>query len=104
MKITRGKVIGVVILLLLCIPFIVGKESKVKGFPVSIFSSYVEGDNPKEHKYTAFLPDFAIWIDGWEKQRSEGEITAYKKGNRTVIVHHPPGDDGYYLHEEEYAK
>ncbi|MGF2717031.1 outer surface protein, partial [Bacillus cereus] len=53
---------------------------------------------------TAFLPDFAIWIDGWEKQRSEGEITAYKKGNRTVIVHLPPGDDGYYLHEEEYAK
>ncbi|PQZ56234.1 outer surface protein [Bacillus sp. MYb209] len=105
MKITRGKVIGVVILLLLCIPCMAGKESKVKDFPVSIFSSYVEGDNLKEHQYTAFVPDFAIWINGWEKQRSEGEITAYKKGDRTVIVHHPSGDDGYYLHEEvEYTK
>lgn len=71
----------------------------MKDFPVSIFSSHVEGDNPGEHKYTAFVPDFAIWIDGWEKQQSEGEITAYKKGDRTVIVHHPPGDDGFYLYD-----
>lgn len=105
MKIAKGKVIGVVILLLLCIPFIIGKKSKVKDFPVSIFSSYVEDDNPKDYKYTAFVPDFAIWINGWERQRSEGEITVYKKGDRTVIVHHPPGNDGYYLYEEgEYAK
>lgn len=40
MESTRGKVIGVVILFLLCILFIVGKKSKVKDFPVSIFSSY----------------------------------------------------------------
>ncbi|MEK4710613.1 hypothetical protein [Bacillus sp. FSL R10-2780] len=37
MESTRGKVIGVVILFLLCILFIVGKKSKVKDFPVSIF-------------------------------------------------------------------
>ncbi|MGE7868440.1 outer surface protein [Bacillus paramycoides] len=105
MKITRGKVIGVVILLLLCIPLIVGKESKVKDFPVSIFSSPVEGGYPNEYKYTAFLPDFAVWLNGWEKKWTEGERTVYQKGNRTVNVFHPPGDDGYYLHEEgEYAK
>ncbi len=97
MKITKGKVIGVIILIALCIPFTAWKESKVKNFPVSIFSSYVEVENPKDYKYTAFVPDFAIWIHGWEKQRSEGEITSYKKGDRTVIVHHPPGNDVFYL-------
>lgn len=105
MKITKGKVIGVVMLLLLCLPFIIGKESKVKGFPVSIFSSHVEGRYPQEYKYTAFLPDFAVWINGWEKKWTEGERTVYQKGERTVNVFHPPGDDGYYLYEEgEYAK
>ncbi|HDX9611651.1 outer surface protein [Bacillus toyonensis] len=99
MKITKGKVIGVIILIALCIPFTTWKESKVKDFPVSIFSSYVEDENPKDYKYTAFVPDFAIWIHGWEKQRSEGEITSYKKGDRTVIVHHPPGNDGFYLYD-----
>ncbi|PFQ43352.1 outer surface protein [Bacillus cereus] len=99
MKITKGKVIGVIILSVLCIPFIIGKESKIKDFPVSIFSSYVEDDNPKDYKYTAFIPDFAIWINGWEYQRSEGEITSYKKGNRTVIVHYPPGNDSFYLYD-----
>lgn len=98
MKITKGKVIGVITLIALCIPFTAWKESKVKGFPVSIFSSYVEDENPKDYKYTAFVPDFAIWIHGWEKQRSEGEITSYKKGDRTVIVHHPPGNDAFYLY------
>lgn len=72
---------------------------KSENFPVSIFSSYVEDENPKDYKYTAFVPDFAIWIHGWEKQRSEGEITSYKKGDRTVIVHHPPGNDGFYLYD-----
>ncbi|HDX9672443.1 MULTISPECIES: outer surface protein [Bacillus] len=99
MRITKGKVIGVIILIALCIPFTAWKESKVKDFPVSIFSSYVEDENPKDYKYTAFVPDFAIWIHGWEKQRSEGEITSYKKGGRTVIVHHPPGNDAFYLYD-----
>lgn len=80
MKITKGKVIGVIILIALCIPFTAWKELKVKYFPVSIFSSYVEDEKPKDYKYTAFVPDFAVWIHGWEKQRSEGEITSYKKG------------------------
>ena len=101
MRITKGKVIGVIILIALCIPFTAWKESKVKDFPVSIFSSYVEGDNPKDYKYTAFVPYFAIWINGWEKQRSEGEITTYKKEDRTVIVHHPPSNDGFYLYDEK---
>lgn len=103
-KITKGKVIGVIILIALCIPFTAWKESKVKDFPVSIFSSYVEDENPKDYKYTAFVPDFAIWIHGWEEQQSEGEITSYKKGDRTVIVHHPPGDDGFYLFEARENK
>ncbi|EJQ85692.1 Uncharacterized protein BC141101_00102 [Bacillus toyonensis] len=47
MKITKGKVIGVIILIALCIPFTAWKESKVKCFPVSIFSSYVEDENRK---------------------------------------------------------
>lgn len=55
MKITKGKVIGVIILIALCIPFTAWKESKVKNFPVSIFSSYVEVENPKDYKYTAFV-------------------------------------------------
>lgn len=76
--ITKGKVIGVIILIALCIPFAAWKDSKVKDFPVSIFSSYVEDENPKDYQYTAFVPDFVIWIHGWEKQRSEGEITSYK--------------------------
>lgn len=104
MRITKGKVIGVIILIALCIPFTAWKESKVKDFPVSIFSSYVEDENPKDYNYTAFVPDFAIWIHGWEKQRSEGEITSYKKGDRTVIVHHPTGDDGFYLFEARENK
>ncbi|GMR67688.1 MULTISPECIES: outer surface protein [Bacillus] len=99
MKVTKGKVIGVMIFLLLCIPFTAWKESKVKDFPVSIFSFYVEDENPKDYKYTAFVPDFAVWIGGWEKQQSEGEITSYKKGDRTVIVHHPPDNDGFYLYD-----
>lgn len=53
------------------------KGERFSGF---YFSSYVEDENPKDYKYTAFVPDFAIWIGGWEKQRSEGEITSYKKG------------------------
>lgn len=47
MKITKGKVIGVIILIALCRPFTAWKESKVKYFPVSIFSSYVEDENRK---------------------------------------------------------
>ncbi|HDR7793137.1 TPA: outer surface protein [Bacillus luti] len=104
MQITKEKLTGVIILIALCIPFTAWKELKVKDFPVSIFSFYVEDENPKDYKYTAFVPDFAIWIGGWEKQRSEGEITSYKKEERTVIVRHPPGDDGFYLFEARENK
>ena len=76
----RGKVIGIIILIAVCTPFTAWKESKAKDFPVSIFSSYVEDENPKDYKQTAFVPDCAVWIHGWGKYRFEGEITLYKKG------------------------
>lgn len=81
------------------------KRIKSERFSGFYFSSHVEGRYPQEYKYTAFLPDFAVWINGWEKKWTEGERTVYQKGERTVNVFHPPGDDGYYLYEEgEYAK
>ncbi len=46
----RGKVIGIIILIAVCTPFTAWKESKAKDFPVSIFSSYVEDENPKDYK------------------------------------------------------
>lgn len=97
MKITWKKVICVVVILLVCLPFTLWKESKVKDFPVSVFSSYVAGDDSEGYRYTSLLPDFAIWINGWEKKWSEGERTVYQKGDRTVNVFHSPGEDVFYL-------
>ena len=104
LRITKEKIIGVIILLLLCIPFTAWKESKVKDFPVSIFSEEADGEYGQKLKYTAFLPDVAIWMNGWEKKWTEGERTVYQKGNRIVNVFHPPGDDGYYLLEARENK
>ena len=39
---------------LLCIPFTAWKESKVKDFPVSIFSEEADGEYDQKLKYTAF--------------------------------------------------
>ncbi|MEH7456021.1 outer surface protein [Bacillus sp. JJ1127] len=97
MKITWKKVICVVVILVMCLPFTLWKESKVKDFPVSVFSSYVAGDDSEGYRYTSLLPDFAIWINGWEKKWSEGERTVYQQGDRTVNVFHPPGEDVFYL-------
>ncbi|PED09440.1 outer surface protein [Bacillus pseudomycoides] len=101
MKFTWKKVIAVVFILSICLPFTLTTESKIKDFPVSIFSTYVENDNPADYKYTAFLPDITLIAKGWRKGESEGETTPYQKGERTVIVIHPPGDDGFYLFEPE---
>ncbi|AIK36299.1 outer surface protein [Bacillus pseudomycoides] len=101
MKITWKKVICVVVILLMCLPFTLGKESKVKDFPVSVFSSYIAGDDSKGYRYTSFLPDAAIWINGWEKKWSEGERTVYQKGDRIVNVFHPPGEDVFYLYDSQ---
>ena len=50
----EGKVIGVIILIAVCIPFTAWKESKVKDFPVSIFSEEADGEYDQKLKYTAF--------------------------------------------------
>lgn len=68
MKITKEKVIGVIVLIAVCIPFTAWKESKVNDFPVSIFSEEADGEYDQKLKYTAFLPDVAIWMNGWEKE------------------------------------
>ncbi|MBR9673810.1 outer surface protein [Bacillus cereus] len=104
MKITKEKVIGVIVLIAVCIPFTAWKESKVNDFPVSIFSKEADGEYGQKLKYTAFLPDVAIWMNGWEKKWTEGERTVYQKGNRIVNVFHPPGDDGFYLLEARENK
>ncbi|MBJ8030752.1 outer surface protein [Bacillus cereus group sp. N21] len=101
MKITWKKVICVVVILLMCLPFTLGKESKVKDFPVSVFSSYIAGDDSKGYRYISFLPDAAIWINGSEKKWSEGERTVYQKGGRIVNVFHPPGEDVFYLYDSQ---
>ncbi len=103
-KITKGKVIGLIILIAVCIPFTAWKESKVKDFPVSIFSEEADGEYDQKLKYTAFLPDVAIWMNGWEKKWTEGERTVYQKGNRIVNMFHPPGDNGFYLLEARENK
>ncbi|WP_459501045.1 outer surface protein [Bacillus sp. C1] len=94
----------VIIFLFICAPFTVGKESKVKGFPVSVFSSYIAGDDSKGYRYTSFLPSIAIWINGWEEKWSEGEMTVYQKGARTINVFHPPGEDMFYLYDSQEMK
>lgn len=75
------------------------KQSKIKDFPVSIFSTYVEDENQADYKYTSFLPLIAIKMKGWTKASSEGEMTIFKKGNRTVSVIHSPGENAFYLYE-----
>ncbi len=55
MKITKEKVIGVIVLIAVCIPFTAWKESKVKDFPVSIFSEEADGEYGQKLKYTAFF-------------------------------------------------
>lgn len=77
------------------------KSERFSGF---YFSEEADGEYGQKLKYTAFLPDVAIWMNGWEKKWTEGERTVYQKGNRIVNVFHPPGDDGYYLLEARENK
>ncbi|EEL51948.1 MULTISPECIES: hypothetical protein [Bacillus cereus group] len=101
MRFTREKIIVIVLILAICVPFTITKESKIKDFPVSIFSNYVEDDNPRDYQYTSFLPPIGLRLKGWKEGSSEGETTSYHKGERTLIVIHPPGDDSFYLFELE---
>ncbi len=52
----------------------------MKDFPVSIFSEEADGEYDQKLKYTAFLPDVAIWMKGWEKKWTEGKELFIKKG------------------------
>ena len=54
LRITKEKIIGVIILLFIVHTIYAWKESKVKDFPVSIFSEEADGEYDQKLKYTAF--------------------------------------------------
>ncbi|PFA24823.1 MULTISPECIES: hypothetical protein [Bacillus cereus group] len=100
MNFKKIKIILGVLLLLILSTFLMTKESKIKDFPVFIFSNHVEDDNPADYQYTfGYLPLMSIRVKGWKKIQEEGATTVFEKENRKVIVIKLPGEDNFYLYE-----
>jgi hypothetical protein len=90
------------ILFILVIIYIsLGKESKIKGFPVPFFASYVEDGNQKDYQYSTSGWGYSLCLalNGWRLIEHEGELYIYKKGNREVAVQQPTGLNVLYLYE-----
>lgn len=98
-KITLWTLMILLFLALIYVSF--GKESKIQGFPVPFFASYVEDGNLKDYQYSASRWGYSLClaINGWKMVDHEGELYVYKKGNREVAVQQPTGLNVLYLYE-----
>lgn len=79
MKFKKTKIMFGGLLLLILSTFLMTKESKIKDFPVFIFSNHVEDDKPADYQYTfGYLPLMSIRAKGWKK-RMKKELLLYLK-------------------------
>ncbi|PEA29972.1 hypothetical protein [Bacillus toyonensis] len=100
MRFKKIYIMFIVFLLLIISTFLMTKESKIKDFPIFIFSSHVEDDKPAEYQYTFnYLPLISIKAKGWKRTNEEGAVTVFEKGNRKVVVIQLPGEDTFSLYE-----
>ncbi|WHY77304.1 outer surface protein [Neobacillus sp. WH10] len=83
--------------------FSLGKESKIKEFPVPLLAKYIEDENSKDFKYssTGILYSLTLWFNGWKKVAHEGDSTVFKKNDREVIVVKHTGENFIYIFEDE---
>jgi len=104
---TRKRVLrNLLLMTLLLVSFVyvgLGKESMIEDFPVPLYANYIDDGNPKDMKYstTGIFYSLTLRLNGWKEDYHEGELKAFNKNNRQVIVIQPTGKNTLYLYENE---
>lgn len=87
MKLKKTKIIFGGLLLLILSTFLMTKESKIKDFPVFIFSNHVEDDKPADYQYTfGYLPLMSIRVKGWKKSMKKELLLYLKKKIEKLLL------------------